>query len=102
MIPEDGLAVSCVIPCDATDTWIVAAFEQYDDYESLTDPWNEIIARAPRYHGIKIKNRPHKAKTTYEQLISVVCEKWNSVTEKCPQAMRFDEDVRRFLVNNDE
>lgn len=49
-------------------------------------------------HTIKIRNRPHKAKRTYEELISVVCNNWNDVVAKCPQAKRFDEDVRRFLI----
>lgn len=99
LIPEDGLAVSYVIPCDASDTWIVAAFDEYEDYEVLHDPWQHIIASAPYYHGIKIKNRPHKAKSTYEELISTVCEKWSMVIEKCPQAKKFDEDVKRFLID---
>lgn len=66
--------------------------------EVLSDPWTNIIAHAPQYHGIKIRNRPHKAKRTYEELISVVCNNWNDVVAKCPQAKRFDEDVRRFLI----
>lgn len=57
---EDGLAVSYMIPFDATDTWIVAACDQYDDYETLLDPWVNIIAHSPQYHGVKIKNRPKK------------------------------------------
>ena len=72
--------------------------EDYEDYEVLSDPWTSIIARAPQYHGIKIRNRPHKAKRTYEELISVVCDNWSDVIAKCPQAKRFDEDVRRFLI----
>ena len=55
MLPEDGLAVSYMIPFDATDTWIVAACDQYDDYETLLDPWVNIIAHSPQYHGVKIK-----------------------------------------------
>lgn len=98
--PEVDLAVSYVIPYDATDTWIIAAFDEYDNCESLTDPWDSIIAKTPKYHGIKIKNRPHKAKRTYEELILAVCNNWNNVIKKCPQAKRFDEDVRRYLVNN--
>ena len=50
LLPEDELAVSYMIPFDATDTWIVAAFDQYEDYEVLSDPWTSIIARAPQYH----------------------------------------------------
>ena len=101
MLPEDGLAVSYMIPFDATDTWIVAAFDQCDDYEILSDPWVNIIAHSPQYHGVKIKNRPKKEKRTYEKLIETVCDNWNDVVAKCPQAKRFDEDVRRFLVGQE-
>ena len=98
LLPEDGLAVSYMIPFDATDTWIVAAFDQYENYENMSDPWTNIIAHAPQYHEIKIRNRPHKAKRTYEELILAVCNNWSTVVAKCPQAKQFDEDVRRFLI----
>lgn len=104
LMPEDGLAVSCVIPYDATDTWIVAAMDEYDDcenYELFEDPWKNIIAKASNYHGIKIQNRPRKAKKTYEKLIPYVCENWSTVVEKCPQAKRFDEDIKMFLDLSD-
>lgn len=92
--PRDFELIAAVIDT----TWIVAAFDQYENYAVLSDPWTNIIAHAPQYHGIKIRNRPHKAKRTYEELISVVCNNWNDVVAKCPQAKRFDEDVRRFLI----
>ena len=92
--PHDFELIAAVIDT----TWIVAAFDQYENYEVLSDPWTNIIAHAPQYHGIKIRNRPHKAKRTYEELISVVCDNRSDVIAKCPQAKRFDEDVRRFLI----
>lgn len=101
LLPEDGLAVSYVIPFDATDTWVVAAFEQCDNYEILTDPWGSIIAHAPQYHGVKIKNCPQKEQRTYEKLIATVCNNWSDVVVKYPQAKLFDEDVRRFLVRQE-
>ena len=101
LLPEGGLPVSYVIPFDATDAWIVAAFEQYEDYEVLHDPWRNIIARAPQYHEIKIKNRPNKSKVTYDALLLKVCERWNYIIEKCPQARQFDKDIRHFLMEND-
>lgn len=98
LLPENELPVSYMIPFDATDAWIVAAFDQYEDYERLPDPWKNIIAHSPQYHGVKIKNRPNKEKLTYEKLIETVCNNWNDVVAKCPQAKRFDKDVRRFLI----
>ena len=44
------------------------------------------------------RNRPKKEKRTYEKLIETVCENWDDVVAKCPQAKRFDEDVRDFLI----
>ena len=99
LLPEDGLAVSYVIPYDATDTWIVAAYDEYDDYEMLHSPWESIIAKAPLYHGIKIRNRPNKARKTYADLTLSVCENWNKVIGKCPQAKKFDESIRQFLLS---
>lgn len=101
LLPEEGLAVIYAIPYDATDTWIVAALDEYDDYESLHDPWEGIIARAPRYHEVKIRNRPNKAKKTYEEFIPFVCGNWKKIIEKCPQARRFDAEVRQFLMLSD-
>lgn len=96
--PDKSLAISYVISCDATDAWILAAFEDYTDYESILDPWGKEIAKKAKYHGIKIKNRPHKEKRTYAALIEEVCLHWDSVVAKCLQAKRFDEDVRKFLA----
>lgn len=98
LLPEEGLAVSCVIPYDATDTWIVAALDEFEDYESLHDPWINIIAKAPKYHDIKIRSRPNKAKNTYADLIPFVCNNWNTIIERCPQAKRFDTEVRTYLM----
>lgn len=39
-------------PMHRQNTWIVAAFDQYENYEVLSDPWTNIIAHAPQYHGI--------------------------------------------------
>ena len=100
LLPEQDLPISYVIPCDATDTWIVAALDDYDAYEILPDPWERIIAKASTYHGIKIKNRPHKNQRTYWELITIVCNNWNLVVERCSQAKKFDEDVRKYIIEN--
>lgn len=100
--PKERLPVSYVIPYDSTDTWIVAAFDLFENYEVLHDPWRTIIAGAPKYHGIKIKNRPNKCKRTYEELIAAVCENWGCVVQRCPQAKRFDQEIRRFLMEDVE
>ena len=32
---------------------IIEYLNQYDDYETLLDPWVNIIAHSPQYHGVK-------------------------------------------------
>ena len=34
-----------VIPCDSTEAWIVAAYDQTDGIETVEAPWEHIIAR---------------------------------------------------------
>ncbi|MBQ8134518.1 MAG: hypothetical protein IJ192_08950 [Clostridia bacterium] len=84
------------IPCDATDTWILAAFEdEYCDVEKIKYPWG-IIAKRKDYHGIRIPGKK-KAKKTYGLLIERVCEKWDVVKEKCPQALQFENEIRNHI-----
>lgn len=98
MLPEDGLAVSYMIPFEQRIHGLWQPVISTMIYETLLDPWVNIIAHSPQYHGVKIKNRPKKEKRTYEKLIETVCENWDDVVAKCPQAKRFDEDVRDFLI----
>lgn len=91
---DDRVKYVLTIPCDATDSWIVAAFEdQVTDIEKIDSPWKDIIARGKNYHGIRIPGK-NKSKRIYKILIEKVCEKWNSVKEKCPQALKFENDVK--------
>ena len=95
---HDDLPVCYVVPCDSTDTWIVAAFDEYESYENLKNPWESIITRGPTYHAIRMKGRPGKKKQPYSELIKKVCEKWDIVVDRCPQAKRFQEDITRLLA----
>lgn len=97
---QDNSPVVITIPCDSTDTWVLAAFENDIPYpESLVSPWTSVIARKKDYHGIRIPNR-RKAKQPYSVMIKHVCENWKTVKEKCPQALTFETQVRMMLDNN--
>ena len=91
--------VKCVltIPCDATDSWILAAFEDdIANIEKIDSPWYTIIARKKDYHGIRIPGK-NKAKRPCSLLIEKVCDRWDVVKEKCPQALRFEKDIKQAI-----
>ncbi len=85
-----------LIPCDASDTWILAAFEENGlNWEAIPDPW-DVITKRKDYHGIRIPKRK-KVKAPYLKMINVVCEKWETVKDRCPQAYQFEEELKRKL-----
>ncbi len=98
---KDNLPVVITIPCDSTDSWILAAFEEpYPNIEAVNSPW-DIITHSKTYHGIRIPGKK-KSKRPYEKLIKQVCENWKTVTEKCPQSKLFEENVRALLCSINE
>lgn len=86
----------CVIPCDSTDAWIVAAFDDFEDLETIADPWNNIISKKKDYHGIRVPGHK-KTKTVYDKFIPVVCQNWESVKNRCSQAAYFDHAISAVL-----
>ena len=52
-----------VIPCDSTEAWIVAAYDNTAEVEFIKDPWESVIAKRKTYHDIRIsgkkKENPH-------------------------------------------
>ena len=85
-----------LVPCDASDTWILAAFEETeDDLEAVPSPW-KIITRKKDFHGIRIPGRK-KLKSPYLQMIDEVCAKWETVKGKCPQASAFEAELKNQL-----
>lgn len=86
--PEGKVPV-CVIPCDSTDAWVVAAFEDIKDIEAQADPWANIISRKKEYHGVRIPGHK-KTKRVFDALIPTVRQNWESVKQRCPQAEDFD------------
>lgn len=86
----------CVIPCDSTDAWIVAAFENGDNIEEIHDPWTNIISRGKEYHGIRIPGHK-KTKKVFDALIPAVKQNWESVKRRCPQAEGFDRIISSLI-----
>ena len=86
------IPVIFVIPCDSTDTWIVAALEKIEDCELHKDPWRTIISRGKKYHGIRIHGE-QKERGAYNRLIQLMIDNWDSVTEKCSQARNFQNEL---------
>ena len=96
-IEADSKDVTVItIPCDSTDAWILAAFEEsISDIETVSSPW-EIISHKKMYHGIRIPGHD-KRRRPYGQLIEQVCKNWNTVRNHCPQSRLFEDQVREKL-----
>lgn len=97
---EHKIPVIIVIPCDSTDTWIVAALDDMDNYELISKPWDTVIVRNKNYHGVRIR-KPKKSQLLYSSLINIMLPNWEKVTANCQQAMRFKEDIARLLDTTD-
>ena len=93
ILGDTMIPVVVTIPCDSTDAWIVAAFDQeVNACEEIEKPWETVIAKKKDYHGIRI-NGNKKNRSTYEKLDEQVLKNWESVKAKCLQAKRFQEDI---------
>jgi len=89
------------IPCDSTDAWIVAAYQDPDDQkdgnvEKIENPWESVIARGKDYYGIRIPGSK-KRTSIYSQLLPRLCEQWEKVLEQCYSARCFDEKVKQMF-----
>lgn len=78
----------CVIPCDSSDTWIVAACDEYDNPEVIEDPWTNVISKKKEYFGIRVPGHK-KTKAVYDKFIPIVCQNWDTIKSRCSQASRF-------------
>ena len=94
---EDMTHIAITIPCDSTDAWVVAAYDEMDEVEMFEDPWDRIIAKGKYYHGIRVRGSK-KNTNTYQHFSEKVAECWNTVTEKCRSAEILERKVRRILL----
>ena len=93
----NNLSDTCiVIPCDSTESWIVAAYDETENVEDIEDPWINIIARRKAYHNIRISGT-QKQQKLFKQFVKVVCSNWSKVTELCISAKKFEENI--MLLN---
>lgn len=85
--------VCIVVPCDSTDTWVVAAYDKPEEVESLQEPWENVISRGKTYHDIRIPG--HKKRlAVYRQFANKVCDEWEDVKRLCISAKIFDEKLK--------
>ena len=62
----NDLSDTCiVIPCDSTEAWIVAAYDERENVEDIEDPWINIIAKKKAYHNIRIPGTQKKQKILF-------------------------------------
>lgn len=82
-----------IIPCDSTDAWIVAAFDDIENAETIVDPWTNVISKKKEYHGIRVPGH-NKTKAVYDKFIPYVCKNWDLVKSRCPQAAVFEQMIK--------
>ena len=89
-----------VIPCDSTDAWTVAAYEEdIDDIEAVVDPWERIISLKKEYHGIRIPG--HKKNTAiYRLFLPQIINNWDSITGHCGSARKLETDIRQWAMKS--
>lgn len=88
---EDGICV--VIPCDSTDAWVAAAYDELPDIELIKDPWMSIISKGKDYHGVRIPG--HKKRLgIYRQFADHVCDNWDNVKRVCISAKQFENKIK--------
>ncbi len=85
------------IPCDSTDSWIVAAYDDFDNIEKIEDPWKNIIARGKYYHDIRVRG-DKKSINTYSIFTEHLANNWDLVTKKCISAKLLEQEIQRVFM----
>lgn len=81
-----------VIPCDSTESWVLAAYDGNKDAEKIEDPWKNVISRKKYYHGIRVSGSK-KSTHIYRQFAEVVCANWEQVSQLCLSAKKFEDAI---------
>lgn len=89
----DKSRVVITIPCDSTDAWIVAAYEDFNDVEQIENPWRNIIAKGKYYHDIRVRGEK-KSISTYSIFTEYLADNWDKVLEKCVSAKCLEREIR--------
>lgn len=86
-----------VIPCDSTEAWVIAAYDEAEDAELIEDPWINRIAKKKYYHDIRISGDKKRARI-YAQFVDRVCENWKQVAELCLSAREFEKNIGILIL----
>lgn len=86
--------VLVTIPCDSTDTWIIAAYREQENVEMIENPWENVIARKKEYHGIRVPGSK-KRTSVYSRFLPQICREWRVVTEQCYSARSFERKIKK-------
>lgn len=90
-LENDNKRIVITIPCDSTDAWIVAAYDDIENIEKIEDPWKSVIAKGKYYHDIRVRG-DKKNTVTYTHFMDTLISNWNDVTKKCLSARTFEHD----------
>ena len=93
---KDMEDVCIAVPCDSTEAWVIAAYDETDHAEEVEDPWKNVISRGKCYHGIRIHGHK-KSLRIFEQFASDVRNKWTTVTELCQSAKDFEHSLLALI-----
>lgn len=93
--------ICIVIPCDSTESWIVAACDETETAEQIDDPWINIISKKKYYHEIRIQGTQKRTRL-FRQFAAMVGSNWEKVTELCASAKDFEKRILFFCEKKAE
>lgn len=93
---SENSRIIITIPCDSTDAWIVAAYDDYENVEQIIDPWKNIIAKGKYYHDVRVRG-DKKNTVTYSAFMPGLSERWKIVANKCKSAKLFETNIKRIF-----
>lgn len=93
----DKSRIIIAIPCDSTDAWIVAAYDDFENVEKIEDPWRSVIAKRKYYHDVRVRG-DKKSINTYSIFVEHLVDNWNLVTEKCRSAKLLEQEIARAFI----
>lgn len=92
----DKSRIIITIPCDSTDAWIIASYDNFKDVEKIEDPWRSIIAKRKYYHDVRVRGEK-KSISTYNVFAEHIVDNWNLVTDKCYSAKLLEQEITRLF-----
>lgn len=93
----DKSRIIVTIPCDSTDAWVVAAYDDLENVEKIEDPWRNIIAKRKYYHDVRVRG-DKKSINTYSVFAEHLVDNWDLVTDKCYSAKLLEQEIARVFI----